>query len=147
MRLYHYRDFWRAQISALIQLAKADNDFDGLEKLHILYLARTHDIGEQEVVEMERNPLPLPDFSELSEEEKFEFLYNLVQIMKIDGEVYNSEIEYCEDIAVQMGFDKEVIKEMSARIYANPSITPDIESLKKDVFKLDKHPNFGRVLV
>jgi len=32
----------------------------------------------------------------LSDDEKFEYLYNIVQLMKIDSQVYLSEINFCE---------------------------------------------------
>lgn len=131
---------WKQQISALIQLAKADNHFDGLEKLHILYLARIHNISEQEVLSIEKNPLQLPDFHTLTEDEKFDFLFNIVQLMKIDSEVYLSEIEYCEKVAEALGFDRDVIKELSSRIYSNPSITTDVEELKQEIIRMDRHP-------
>ena len=131
---------WKQQISALIQLAKADNYFAGLEKLHILYLARIHDISEEEVREIENNPLPLPDFHLLSEDEKFDFLFNIVQLMKIDSEVYLSEISYCERVAKELGFDQSVIEELSSKVYSDPSITANVEELKKVVLQMDHYP-------
>jgi hypothetical protein len=62
-------------------------------------------------------------------------LYNVVQLMKIDKEIYLSEIKYCEEVAEKLGFKKAVIAELSSKIYSDPSITSNKDSLKKAVLK------------
>ena len=125
----------KAQLSALIQLAKIDGDFDGTEKLHILMVGRANGLSEEEIKEIVENPVDLPDIGTFTEDEKFDYLYNIVQLMKIDSQVYLSEIKYCEDLAEKLGFKRKVIAALSARIYADPSITADINSLKKAMKK------------
>ena len=56
--------------------------------------------------------------------------------MKIDNEVFLSEIKYCEDMAEKLGFKKKVVKTMSARIFSDPAITANRELLKKEAKKL-----------
>ena len=55
--------------------------------------------------------------------------------MKIDSQVYLSEIKYCEELAEKLGFKRKVISELSSRIYSDPSITADVNSLKKAMGK------------
>ncbi len=71
----------------------------------------------------------------LSDDEKFEYLYNIVQLMKIDSKIYLSEINFCEDMAVRLGFNKKVIGRLSRQIFSDPSITADKERLKIAVLK------------
>ena len=59
----------------------------------------------------------------------------VVQMMKIDGQVYKSEIEFCKDLAGKLGFKKSVIGELSSRIYSDPTITADRDVLKKLAMK------------
>ena len=63
----------RSQLSALIQLAKIDGDFDGQEKLHILMVGRANGLSEQEIKEIVENPIDLPDINTMTEDEKFEY--------------------------------------------------------------------------
>jgi len=128
----------KAQLSTLINLAKVDGDFDGQEKLHILMLGRANGLSEAEIREIVENPVGLPDILSMSEEEKFSLLYNIVQLMKIDSEVYLSEIKYCEEVAEKLGFNKKVIATLSSRIYSDPSITADVDSLRAAVKKYMK---------
>ena len=45
--------------------------------------------------------------------------------MKIDGNVYLSEIKFCEAIAEKLGYNKKVVKLMSSKIYKDPAISSD----------------------
>ncbi len=121
----------KAQLSALIQLAKIDGDFDGQEKLHILMVGRANGLSEAEIKEIVENPVDLPDINTMTEDEKFDYLYNIVQLMKIDSQVYLSEIKYCEELAEKLGFKKKVISALSSRIYSDPSITANVDALRK----------------
>ncbi|MBV6646927.1 MAG: TerB family tellurite resistance protein [Cyclobacteriaceae bacterium] len=125
----------KAQLSVLIQLAQADGDFDGQERMHILMLGKANGLTEEDVNDLVENPRPFPDLSTLSDDEKFDYLYNIVQLMKIDSQVYLSEIKYCEDLAEKLGFKRKVISTLSARIFSDPSITSNVEALRKAVKK------------
>ena len=59
----------------------------------------------------------------------------MVQLMKIDGQVFKSEIVFCEDIAQKLGYKKGVVGELSSRIFSDPSITADRDLLKKKALK------------
>ena len=100
-------------------------------------LARRAKAGDRSAFdELIENPHKIEHPETLSFDQKFEYLFNIVQLMKIDHEVFLSEIHYCEDMAEKLGFDRKVIGELSKGIYADPSITSDRERLKK---KIEKH--------
>lgn len=125
----------KSKLSVLVQLANIDGDFAGEEKDLIYMIAKANGISQDEVNHMIENPEPLPPLSTISDEDKFEYLYHLVQLMKIDSQVYLSEIKYCEELAEKLGFRKNVISDLSARIYSDPSITSNVETLKREIKK------------
>lgn len=125
----------KSQLSMLINLANIDNDFAGEEKNMIYMVGKANGIPESEIDDLLDNPVPLPEVITMTEDEKFEYLFNVVQLMKIDKEVYLSEVKYCEDVAVKLGYKKSVIAELSSKIYSDPSITSNKESLKAVVKK------------
>jgi len=55
--------------------------------------------------------------------------------MKIDGQVFKSEIVFCEDMAVKLGYKKKVVGELSTRIYSDPSITASRDELRSKAKK------------
>jgi hypothetical protein len=56
-------------------------------------------------------------------------------MMKVDGQIFKSEIEYCKSLAEKLGFKKGVVAELSSRIYSDPVITADRDELKKSAYK------------
>ena len=127
----------KAQLSTLIELAKIDGEFDGQEKLHILMLGRANGLSETEIKGIVKNPVPMPDVHLLSSDDKFDYLFNIVQLMKIDQEVYKSEIHHCEKLAGKLGFKTKVVSAISSQVYSDPSISADIDALKKAVKKYE----------
>ena len=125
----------KSQLSVLINLAKVDNDFAEDEKNMIYMVGKANGIPESDIDHLVNNPEPLPEVSLMTEDDKFEYLFNVVQLMKIDKEVYLSEVKYCEEIAVKLGYKKSVIAELSSKIYSDPSITSNKDSLKTSIRK------------
>lgn len=131
----------RNQLKALVQLAVIDDKFDKSEEIQILAIGKANGVPEAEIREFISEGLkskssdkPL-DFGTLGFDEKFEYLYNIIQLMKIDHEIFLSEIRYCEDVATKLGFDKKVVSKMSSMIYSDPTITTNREKLKQKVKK------------
>ena len=125
----------QSQLSALIQLANIDGEFAGEEKTMIMMIGKANGLTEEGIMALVANPIPLPPLSTMSDEDRFEYLYNIVQLMKIDSQVYLSEIKYCEELAEKIGYKKSVISALSSRIFSDPGITSNREALKKAVQK------------
>ena len=126
----------KEQLNVLIQLAASDNDVAEKEAKLIKMIGVSNGVPAEDIDEMLKNPRkPIGDLSTLTDDQKFEHLYHVVQMMKIDGQVFKSEIVFCEDIAARLGYKKGVIGELSSKIYSDPSITSDREALKKKAQK------------
>lgn len=123
------------QLKLLARLAGSDGSIDDSELRLIENLGSAHGIQPDEVAEIIRQPQGEIDYSSLSEEERFEFLYNLVHLMKVDGEVYNQEIEFCERIATKLGYQLAAVYEIYPHIYPRVKIPSEIKMLKQKVNK------------
>lgn len=126
----------RDQINVLINLAASDNFVAEKEARLIYMIGQANGITKEEIDEMLKEPQPVGDLSHLGPGQKFEHLYHVVQLMKVDGQVFKQEIAFCEDIAEKLGYNKKVIGEISKMIYSDPAITSDRDRLKK---KADKY--------
>ena len=115
----------RDQLNILINLAASDSNIDEKEAKTIKVIGKANGIPEEEIDKMIKNPKPIGNLHTLTEDQKFESLYYLIQLMKSDGQVFKSEISFCEGIAEKLGYKKGVVAELSARIYSDPSITSD----------------------
>jgi uncharacterized tellurite resistance protein B-like protein len=123
------------ELSLMIQLAITDKVLAEREEKMIFNVGKILGISEDEIKNMIKNPEPIGPIETLSDDEKFQYLYMVIQMMKVDGQIFKSEIEFCKNLAEKLGFKRSVVGELSSRIYSDPSITSDREELKKTAFK------------
>ena len=115
----------KEQLNILINLAASDSAVAEKEAKVIHMIGKSNGIPKDDIDKMLQAPQPIGDLSSLSEDQKFENLYYLIQLMKSDGQVFKSEIHFCEQIAEKLGYKKAVVGELASRIYSDPTITAD----------------------
>ena len=125
----------KEQLNMLVNLAAADTSVAEKEARHVRVIGIAAGFSKEEVDEMLKKPQPVDDLTYLTDDQKFEYLYNIIQLMKIDGQVFKSEIVFCERIAEKLGYRKKVVGELSTRIYSDPNITADRDDLKSKAQK------------
>ena len=118
------------QLNTLVHIATVDGHIAEKEIRFIKVIGKVNGVSNEEVEEIIKTPEPMVDLGALTDDQKFEYLYSVVQLMKTDGQVFKSEIAFCEDLASRLGYSKKVIGELSSKIYSDPSITADRDSLK-----------------
>ncbi len=128
----------KEQLNVLINLAASDRTVGEKEAKVIHIIGKANGLSKDEVDSMLKKPQPIGDLSAFSEEQKFENLYHLIQLMKSDGQVFKSEIHFCEGIAEKLGYKKAVVGELSSRIYSDPTITADRKMLIERAHKFLK---------
>jgi len=128
----------KEQLNVLINLAASDTKVAEKESKVIHLIGKANGLTKEEVDNMIKAPKPIGDLSSLTEDQKFENLYHLIQLMKSDGHVFKSEIHFCEQIAEKLGYKKSVVAEMSSRIYSDPTITTDRALLVEKAHKFLK---------
>ena len=122
---------FRKQLNTMVQLGSADGLMSEKEVRIVQMLGSINGMSDEEIDDVINNPEPKEDLTMLSDDQKFEYIYSLVQLMKADGQVFKSEIAFCENMAHELGYKKSVIGELSSRIYSDPTITADREKLKE----------------
>ncbi|MFT4736682.1 MAG: hypothetical protein ACI8QD_002745 [Cyclobacteriaceae bacterium] len=111
------------QLSILVHLSRVDEYIADQERDLIHDIGSMHGLTREEIETLIENPRSIAnDLSVLPPDEKFEYLFNVVQLMKIDKKVYQKEIDFCEKIAMKLGYKPGVIADLSAYIYSDPSI-------------------------
>ncbi len=128
----------KEQLNVLVNLAASDNAVAEKEAKVIHMIAKANGIPKEEVDAMLKKPSAVGDLSSFTEDQKFENLYHLIQLMKSDGQVFKSEIHFCEQVAEKLGYKKGVVAELSSRIYSDPTITADRKMLMERAHKFLK---------
>lgn len=125
----------KAELNVLINLAASDRNVADRESKLIHMIGKANGISTDEINLMLQNPKPIDNMNTLTNDEKFAHLYYLIQLMKMDGQVFRSEIVFCEQIADKLGYKKAVVGEISQHVYSDPSITADRDMIKKKAEK------------
>jgi uncharacterized membrane protein YebE (DUF533 family) len=128
----------KAELNVLINLAASDNSVAEREAKLIHMIGKANGIPTEEINKMLQNPKPIDSVAALTPDQKFEHLYYLIQLMKMDGQVFRSEVVFCEHIAEKLGYKRSVVGEISQHVYSDPSITADRDMIRKKADKFLK---------
>jgi hypothetical protein len=129
----------RTHLNILVQLAKIDGVIVQDEIDLIKQIGAANGMGSEEISQCFDDPELVEDLSSLSDDEKYEYIYSIVQLMKIDGRLYKEELKFCAKMASKLGYDKEVLLELLLKIYSDPDINADKAILKSTIQKYLKH--------
>ena len=127
------------RLKYLVQLALIDNTFDDEEMKFVINVGRANNMSEDEINAIISEGLKRKevnteeDFVGLSFDQRFEYLVSIVELMKVDGKIYLSEINYCKEIAEKLGFKKEVISKVTSKVHRDPSLSVDWNLLKEEI--------------
>ena len=114
----------------LVRISVADNEFATEEMKYIYEIGINKGMSKEQVEEIMSQTDSGLNLDELDLNERITHLINMVQVMKVDGKVRQAEIEFCEKVAIKMGFVPGVIADLSQHIYTDAKMI-DFEHLKK----------------
>jgi uncharacterized tellurite resistance protein B-like protein len=120
-------------LNILVQLAQVDGEVADVEKNFLYKIAEANSISKEEVDKVFENPGHVGDLSKLSDDQKYEYVYSIVQMMKIDGKLYHNEIKYCSNLAAKLGYDPAVIFELIIKIASEKDSEETKQSAKENV--------------
>ncbi len=129
----------RTHLNILVQLAKVDGVIVQDEIDLIKQIGTANGMSSVEISQCFDDPDLIENLEGLTDDEKYEYIYNIVRLMKIDGRLYKEEIKFCAKMASKLGYDEEVLMELMLKIYSDPDITTDKEKLKSAIQKYLKH--------
>lgn len=99
----------RKKLNLLIQLAEADKHFARSEREMIYRIAKDRNFSEDEVNELIKNPEPIGSLGALSLDQKLDYLLTSIQLMFADQKIFDSELTFCRNVAIKLGFKKGII--------------------------------------
>ncbi|MEM9896579.1 MAG: hypothetical protein AAF789_09450 [Bacteroidota bacterium] len=128
------------KIRMMIRLALVDEQFESNEQVLIEELAQMEGISKEELDQILQEELSNKDAQilisqNLDFDSKVGILADLVRVMKADGDVYLSEIKFCEMIAELFGFTQKSIGFLSKRIHGDSAIAPNWELIQSSMRK------------
>lgn len=101
----------QTHILTLLMLAEADNRDHVNEIRFIINVAGRIGLSELDVQEIDKHPERLTFSLPESEEDRMTVLYDLLFLMKIDGNVAEEEKELVRELGVRLGFRISMVEE------------------------------------
>jgi len=123
----------RTHLNLLVQLAKVDGIVVQDEIDLIKQIGAANGMSSTDISACFEDPSLIEDLDVLTDDDKYEYIYNIVQLMKIDGRLYKEEIRFCARLASKLGYDEDVLLELMLKIYSDPDISADKETLKSTI--------------
>jgi hypothetical protein len=125
----------RTHLNLLVQLAKIDGVVVQDEIDLIKQIGKANGMSSDDISACFEDPTLIEDLDMLSDDEKFEYIYSIVQLMKIDGRLYKEELGFCAKAASKLGYSEDVLLELLLKIYSDPQISADKNTLKSTIQK------------
>lgn len=99
----------RKKLNLLIQLAESDKHFAKSERELIYRIAKDRNFSEEDVNQLIKNPEPIGSLGALSTEQKLDYLLTSIELMFADQKIFDSELTFCRNVAIKLGFKKGII--------------------------------------
>jgi len=115
----------------LINLAKADGLVADKEKNYLINIGRANGIYPDEIYPLftQNHEVLVPE--NLSDDQKFDLMLSLIKLMKLDERMYREEINFCGQVATRLGYNKQVMFELLARVRSGGMEATEMDSLKE----------------
>ncbi|MCA8829820.1 tellurite resistance TerB family protein [Hymenobacter pini] len=128
----------KSHLMNLVALAKADGHIDERELSFIAAVGKRGGLRADEVRSIVGNSsninLIIPD----NDSERFDQIFDLVDMMLADGIVDDTEISFCVDMAEKLGFRKEVVSRLVRHISQCVKDGMERDQIKDDALALLK---------
>jgi hypothetical protein len=123
------------QMKLLISLAQIDGKVADREQNYIINIGRANGLYPDEVTPLfdQRHELIIPEG--LSDDQKFNYMFSLIQLMKIDERMYKEELMFCAKIASNLGYKTEVLFDLLLHVKSKDMAQPEMAELKAIVQK------------
>lgn len=125
----------RTHLNLLVQLARIDGVVVQDEIDLIKQIGKANGLSSDEISASFEDPTLIEGLDVLNDDEKYEYIYSIVQLMKIDGRLYKEELRFCAKMASKLGYDEDVLLELMLKIYSDPEISAEKEALKSTIQK------------
>ena len=119
-----------SQLKLLINLAQIDGEVVEKEIKYITNIGLANGIPIADINSLLSQAHDTIVPADLNEQERFEFILKLVQLMKIDDRLYQEEIQFCSKLASRLGYDHNVIFDLMLHVRSEMEAN-ELDALKK----------------
>jgi uncharacterized membrane protein YebE (DUF533 family) len=122
----------KSHIKNLGALAKVDGHVDSSEMNFIISIGRKHGMKPDDVRHLLSNVSKIPPQLPSNDSERFDQIYDLVEMMLADGIVDENEMDFCISMATKLGFNKTIVGVLVRKISIGVKDGLSREEIKQD---------------
>ena len=123
------------QLKLLVNLARIDGEMASKEREYIINIGKAHGFPESSVETLFYGSHESIIHDNLSADQRFNYLFNLVKLMKVDERLYEDEIKFCATIATKLGYQSQVMFELLLKVKSGDMDQKEVDSLKELTIK------------
>lgn len=120
-----------SRMKLLINLAKVDGQVADKEKNHLINIGRANGIYPDQIYPLFTQSHQVAVPVDLTDDQKFDLIFSLIQLMKLDERMYREEIIFCGQVASKLGYNKQVMFDLLSHVKSGGMEANEMESLKK----------------
>lgn len=126
------KKFIKSHLRHLVRLATSDGVFHHEEDKFIRRVGLENGLSDSEVQSIIDNPTAVSIAIPENNDERFDQIFDLVNLMIKDGEVNDAETEFCMEIANRLGFRKVIVGVLVAKIERGLALGFDKAQIKEE---------------
>ena len=119
------------QLKLLVNLARIDGAIGDKERQFIINIGQANHFLVAEILPLFASDGQSVVPADLSNEERFDYIFTLIQLMKIDDKIYRDEMAFCARVASALGYRQEVLFELMLKVKSTKMGDDELEALKK----------------
>jgi hypothetical protein len=117
-------------LKLLINLARIDGGVGAKEESYIYNIGNANGIKPEFIKPLFSKDHDVIVPNNLSDDQRFNYIFSLVQLMKIDERLYKEEIRFCSKVASKLGYDEAVMFDLMLHVQSTMPAN-QLEDLKK----------------
>lgn len=120
-----------SRMKLLINLAKVDGQVADKEKNYLINIGRANGIYPDEIYPLFTQIHDVLVPGDMTDDQKFDLMFSLIQLMKLDERMYREEIAFCGQVAAKLGYNKQVMFELLSQVRSAGMESGELESLRQ----------------
>ncbi|HTF21981.1 MAG TPA: hypothetical protein VK658_28065 [Chryseolinea sp.] len=123
------------KLKLLISLAQIDGAVAAQETQFIMSIGKANGLKETEIEMLFDRVHTLVIPSNLSHDDRFNYLLSMVQLMKADEKMFKEELLFCKKMAENLGYDVQALFDMLLQVKSSEMSEQEKDDLKQSIAK------------
>ena len=123
------------KLKLLISLAQIDGAVAAQEMQFIVNIGKANGLAESDIELLFDRVHSLVVPTDLTDDDRFNYLLSMVQLMKADEKMFKEELLFCKKMAENLGYDSQALFDMLLYVKSTEMTDEEKASLRENISK------------